>query len=247
MKYLIENFIEDTNSANSADEIFSLYNKALIQFGYDRSIYTLLTDFPTIQQKAGHGIKSNYPSDWMDHYLHNNYRDSDPVITKVLRDNAPFTWDSLKLNKDISKAQIKIIEEGSEAGLWDGVGVPLYGYNGTLAGVGIASSVGNLRPDKNLLSKLKIITEQFHLSYCAIGGNKSPNYYTELTKREKEILKWWAIGKTSEEVAIILNCSKDTIKFHSKNIYAKLEANSKILAVTKSIRLGLIPLDFVKM
>jgi DNA-binding CsgD family transcriptional regulator len=67
-----------------------------------------------------------------------------------------------------------------------------------------------------------------------------------LTQREIEILKWWAAGKTSDEIALIVNCSKSNIKFHVNNIYLKLCANTKILAVTKAIRLGLVPLDCVK-
>lgn len=36
------------------------------------------------------------------------------------------------------------------------------------------------------------------------------------SKREKEILKWTAEGKTSSEIAIILSISENTVNFHQK-------------------------------
>ena len=38
------------------------------------------------------------------------------------------------------------------------------------------------------------------------------------SKREKEILKWTAEGKTSAEIAIILSISENTVNFHQKNM-----------------------------
>ncbi len=38
------------------------------------------------------------------------------------------------------------------------------------------------------------------------------------SKREKEILKWTAEGKTSAEIAMILSISENTVNFHQKNI-----------------------------
>ncbi len=36
------------------------------------------------------------------------------------------------------------------------------------------------------------------------------------SKREKEILKWTAEGKTSAEIAMILSISENTVNFHQK-------------------------------
>lgn len=41
------------------------------------------------------------------------------------------------------------------------------------------------------------------------------------SKREKEILKWTAEGKTSAEIAMILSISENTVNFHQKNMQKK--------------------------
>jgi len=243
--YLIEEFIEHTNAASSRDEVFSLYMCALRRLGFDRAIYTFVTDFPSIHQKAGHGVQCNFPDDWMEHYRIRGYQKIDPVIMQVLRSAAIFTWQHLTQTDYFDAGQLRILDEGNEAGLHDGVGIPLYGTNGGVAGVGMASSLGGIKPDKNMLSKIKLITEQFHLAYCAVENLESDIPQPKLTQKEVEVLKWWAAGKSSDEIALIMCSSRTTIKFHVTNIYLKLSANTKILAVTKAIRLGLVPLDTI--
>ena len=50
--------------------------------------------------------------------------------------------------------------------------------------------------------------------------------YKNLTNREKEIIRLWTAGLTSQEMAIKLKVSKNTIDTHRKNIYKKTSINS---------------------
>jgi DNA-binding CsgD family transcriptional regulator len=52
-----------------------------------------------------------------------------------------------------------------------------------------------------------------------------------LTRREKEVLTYVSKGKSSQEIAILLKLSVQTVKIHRKNILKKLEVNSSIQAI----------------
>ena len=52
-----------------------------------------------------------------------------------------------------------------------------------------------------------------------------------LTRREKEILKLIALGKTNEEIAGNLNISSLTVKTHVSNIYRKINVPNRIQAI----------------
>jgi DNA-binding CsgD family transcriptional regulator len=67
-----------------------------------------------------------------------------------------------------------------------------------------------------------------------------------LTEREREILKWIAEGKTSADVAAILGLSQRTVDWHTKRAVEKLEAINRIQAVVRAVRLGMVPLLFIK-
>lgn len=61
-----------------------------------------------------------------------------------------------------------------------------------------------------------------------------------LTKRELEILKWTAAGKTAGETAQILCISSWTVTYYMRSILTKLEANNKHKAVLNAMALGMI-------
>lgn len=54
---------------------------------------------------------------------------------------------------------------------------------------------------------------------------------TYLTRREKEILKLIALGKTNEEIADALHISTLTVKTHVSNIYRKIKVPNRIQAI----------------
>ena len=61
-----------------------------------------------------------------------------------------------------------------------------------------------------------------------------------LTSREKEILMWVKEGKSTWEISSIIGVSKDTVKFHMKNIFHKLNASSRSQAISVAIANKLI-------
>lgn len=62
----------------------------------------------------------------------------------------------------------------------------------------------------------------------------------KVTKREVEVLKWLAQGKSTWEVSVILNRSESVIKYHVTNLMEKLYAQNRTHAVAIALRQGLI-------
>jgi DNA-binding CsgD family transcriptional regulator len=52
-----------------------------------------------------------------------------------------------------------------------------------------------------------------------------------LSKREEEILRWVAAGKTNWEISVILKVSLNTVKFHLKNIFQKIGVENRWSAI----------------
>ncbi|MBW6496523.1 MAG: LuxR C-terminal-related transcriptional regulator, partial [Burkholderiaceae bacterium] len=63
-----------------------------------------------------------------------------------------------------------------------------------------------------------------------------------LSWREVECLRWAALGKTNQEIAMIISRSIATIRFHIHNATTKLDAVSRSQAVFKAAQLGYISL-----
>ncbi|HEV2964397.1 MAG TPA: response regulator transcription factor [Candidatus Angelobacter sp.] len=63
-----------------------------------------------------------------------------------------------------------------------------------------------------------------------------------LTKREIEVVKLIAGGKSNKEIGKLLFISEDTVKMHVKNILSKLQASDRTQAVTIALRRGIVQL-----
>ena len=246
--FVIEHFIEEANQAKSTEDVSALFAKALKSFGYDRFCYSLITDHPSVGLRAGHGIAENYPDDWMAHYRANKYEKIDPVPRRGLMISKPFTWDWLENTRELKTEEKQVMNEAREARLFDGVAIPFIGHNGEVAGIGLASSVGKIKPDINLVSRLRMLASQFHAVFIELERKDSEtesDAVVHLTSREQEILLWAAEGKSDSIIAEIIGISHATVRFHMNNIFKKLNANERTLATVKAIRHGLILPSYV--
>lgn len=62
----------------------------------------------------------------------------------------------------------------------------------------------------------------------------------DLTEREKGILSFLVKGHSQKMIASEFNISIDTVRFHFKNIYKKLQVHTQTEAVSKAINLKLV-------
>lgn len=89
-------------------------------------------------------------------------------------------------------------------------------------------------------SLLQIMKDREHDQYVNRNPQKSIPHYMRLSSREREILGMLATHRTSAEIANMLTVSANTIRFHIKNIYTKLDAHSRNEAVVLGREFGLI-------
>ena len=61
-----------------------------------------------------------------------------------------------------------------------------------------------------------------------------------LSPREDEVNYWSALGKSNDEIALILGISPETVKAHLKNIFSKLHVYNRPSLVTESFRRGIL-------
>lgn len=167
-------FIEKTNKANKPEDIFVLFENACKKLGYDRFVYSQLTNHLSMgKHRQTDGQKRcgfcNYPGGWLQ---------------------------------------------------------------------------GDVGPDtdKKRRSMLLAIAQQFHLAYCELQKDNAPlkSLLPSLTNREREVLNLCATGKANEDIAKILSISGHGVEFHMRNVFKKLEVNSRLSAVVIGIRLGFV-------
>ena len=239
MLVAFETFVERANRARTTDELVKEFLGTVGQHGLDRMIFCLQTAHDHIDMKPGVGVIQNYPEDWMKHYREKGYDRLDPVISYCQSKMDSFTWEEIPERMNMTRQQFQCLNMGIEAGLYNGTCTPLWGPN-QFAGIGLASA----EKTDSFDGKLDLITaycNHFYIAFQRINRKSNlPEHNIYLTRREHEVLTWASGGKTDGEIATILNLREDTVDYNFRNIFKKLDANTRTLATTKALSYGLI-------
>src|SRR5574341_1497374 len=111
-----------------------------------------------------------------------------------------------------------------------------------------AGAVGYLLKNSSIEKLSELIKEAYHggapmsgevaqkvLAYFQ-GQKKTVKYTAALSDRELEVLSALTDGLSNKEISAKLFVSLPTVRFHLKNIYAKLHVNSRTEAVIKAMQ-----------
>lgn len=239
-------YVAHTHTVPDDTALWETLKSFLLPYGFDSLIFCLMSDHPSIGENAKHGIITGYPADWMKHYNTSNYEPIDPIRREVLfTPQNVFTWEGVNALRPYNKTERSILNQAADAGLKSGVAVSLCNTHMEHIAMGFASSAGGVEFTPTLLSVLKLASIQFYDVYQDLHRKTAPvhNQPVHLSDREREVLQWAAVGKSNTDIGTILNISDSTVAYFLQRCFAKLDANSKTLAVVKALRLGLIVLD----
>jgi len=232
-------FIEQSNMADTLDELVECYSKAIGHFGFNRFDYSLMTTSTQFHREKCAGLVTNYSQSWIDHYKQNGYIEDDPVYTMTATLRELFPWSAVEALA-LNKKQKAIIKERDESGLRNGHSIFIAGPFGETIGMSIANDGAIIHINNDILSQLFAITNQFNLRCIAILGVALKYLPINLSNREKEVILWSSQGKSNSTIATLMGTSHKTVEFHFSSIFKKLHVNNRVLAVLKAIKERLI-------
>lgn len=217
------------------DHRHGVFLKHAAEFGVSRFAY-----LNTTQPQAPFHVETNYPAEWVSHYLERNYVAVDAVALEASRTPIPYHWRAaLALPVYGTQAQT-VFDEAAAFGIHDGYSVPVHASAG-LSLISLAVDDPSLfRPSAAMRRHtLHLLALHFHLA-CERALADTPLPTVRLTPREREVLLWAAQGKTGWEIAQILTLTERTVTYHIENAKTKLGASSRSHAVMMALTLGLI-------
>jgi DNA-binding CsgD family transcriptional regulator len=232
-------FVEKANAARTTEELVTTFLGTVKQHGLDRMVFCLQTKHQGIDLQPGFGVLQNYPEDWMKHYAERDYARIDPITTYCLNKMDTFTWAEVPQRMHMTRQQFQCLNMGIEAGLYNGTCTPLWGPN-QFAGVGLASKE-KLDSFDGRLDLITAYCNHFYIAFQRLNRKTDrAEHNIFLTARESEVLTWAAAGKTDGEIGTILTLSEDTVDSYFRTAFKKLNANTRVMAVSKALSYGLI-------
>lgn len=186
----------------------------------------------------GTTVITNWPAELLAIYDQEGLMMNSPVMRRLRASARPFFYDTSRPNW--------LREDGKSAlvaSLFDRFKLMRCGYFPTHEPSGLRGAV-SFAGDREPFSPV----EMRELSYIAIHvfdrlaeiRNLDTRITDTLTDREIDCLNWTAAGKTSAEIAEILDLSEHTVNHYLNRATKKLDTVNRTQAVAKALRIGLI-------
>lgn len=225
-----------TQSAGTEEQVFTELANIMSEIGFEYC--SLGVRSPVVGRAPRESWSTTYPPDWQSLYHGQNYMTIDPVINAALRSPVPICW-----SDKLFTHQRPFWEEARAHGVCHGWTLAMHGRCGEMGLISLARSATSLSAAELDETEAKLVW----VSHAANGvianlaaQKNAPKMARDLTEREREVLRWTSLGKTSSEIGIILGITTRTINFHVTTILVKLDAVNKTQAVVKAVMLDLM-------
>lgn len=229
-------FVELLETLGGADDVVTQLEKSLGRFGFETFIVTA-PQAP--HQRADRAVlASKWPKDWFDIYLEENYIAVDPVARCSRSSVHPFGWREAAYDPVAEPRAREVMDRAADFRMADGFCIPIHGPDGYRACVSMGGVDLDLSPRAKPAIRIMGTYAYEHIRRLAAPARQAR--HETLTEREREVLTWTALGKTSSEVAEILNLSKRTVDEYCVRASRKLRVQNKTHAVVKALQLKLI-------
>ena len=218
------------------DHAFAQLKSLVHALGFEHCAYGLRFPLPDTVPRTL--LVSSYPAVWQRRYAETGYLKLDPTVRHGLHRRTPLVWSDA-----LFEGVPALWSEAQEAGLrvgWAQSSLDSHGACGmlTVARGGEPLTAAELEAKEVMLRGL---ANMAHLTLGEVMRRELlPARGPALSRREREVLRWQAAGKTSSQVAEILGLALDTVKFHTRQAGAKLGAPNRTAAAVRAAVLGLL-------
>ena len=222
-------------AAADNEDVYAILQQQSHALEYDWFALCVRHPVPFTRPKLS--LHTTYPKAWMAHYQAENYFAIDPVLKaeNYLKGHLP--W-SDQLFHDTPE----FWDAAQDHGLRKGITQTLLLPNRALGFLSVSRE--NNRPDpfseEETALRMQTLMELSLSSLLRLEDEMVMAPQMKFSRRELEILKWTAEGKTSAEIAIILSISENTVNFHQKNMQKKFNAPNKTQIACYAAAIGII-------
>ncbi|AHJ73450.1 LuxR family transcriptional regulator [Kosakonia sacchari] len=205
----------------------------LLEFDY----FSLCVRHPVPFTRPKLSVESSYPQAWMQHYQAENYFAIDPVLKAENFIQGHLPWND-KLFRDATVLWDAARDHGLRKGISQCLMLPNHAMG--FLSVSRTSLFGKMMSDDEIELRLQTLVQLSLLALTRLEDQMVLAPEMKFSKREREILKWTAEGKTSAEIAMILSISENTVNFHQKNMQKKFNAPNKTQIACYAAATGMI-------
>jgi LuxR family quorum-sensing system transcriptional regulator CciR len=177
-----------------------------------------------------------YPRDWVEHYSAEGLQNIDPVFMAACRRTEPFQWSEGRFLASLNAPQLRMLAEGREAGIADGVTIPIRGSDALPASCSLVPDMGGVDPENTKLAEAMAIFahERLRQLYSASVVRETQR----LTDRERQCLILVARGKSDWVISSLLGVSENAVNRTIERAKKRMGVATRTQAIVRALHAG---------
>ncbi|NNF25265.1 MAG: LuxR family transcriptional regulator [Rhodobacteraceae bacterium] len=227
-------------AANSVEEVWSVHLSDMKRYGIDRLLYGMTSNIGSdgIGSPKDLLLLSNHKPEYIEPFIYRRMYDHGPMVRWASRNTGACSWNWVRERIELlSEEEHKVIEFNRARGVTVGytISFPMM-MSGRRSAIGLSVDEGMTQDEldahwekvgeeievKNTIMNLKLLSLPFTLN-----GER-------LTTRQREVLEWVGMGKTTQETSELMNVSAATIEKHLRLAREQLDVETSAQAVLKA-------------
>ncbi len=242
----IEKHITNIETAPNFKLALNHFAQAINDLGYENYFFSNMNTQISPVKFTVRQYETNYPKAWTDIYMGGQYFFHDPIAIAVMAHTTPFYWSQYMANykKPFTDEALKIMQHAADFNILDGMGMSYLRNQGNLYTLTISKGSLIESYDSDILANIYLLGAKLVESHDKFNVEKPTPI--ALTRQEQKIVTFGAMGKTDGEIGQLMHISVNTVRYHWKNIFEKLNSYTRVFAIIQAMNLGFVDLDIVE-
>ena len=229
--------LEALTNAPTVEELWKLHCDELERLGFDRLIYgfTRYRSGGSLGDPQDWIILTNHGQDYMDGFIGQGLYFNAPMLAWALRNNGAAPWTLIGQDREITPDEMKVIEFNRSHGVTAGYTISFRSVSERHKGaMAVTAKEGMSQDDAGEVwaekgREIIVMSNLVHLKLLTLPYAARP-----LTKRQREVLQWVGDGKTTADIALLLELTPATVEKHLRLAREALDVETTAQAVLKA-------------
>jgi LuxR family transcriptional regulator, quorum-sensing system regulator BjaR1 len=227
-------FVGAIERATSVEEVSATFLAATEQVGFEYvALFTCAYPGDSPQRAISF---ARIPPAWLERYYDRRYHEIDPVFATVRRRLNPFNWNDPAYTRGLTEAQNAMLAENDEAGLVDGLAIPIRDPGALPACCTLVPCRDGVDPASYAMAHSLAVFA--HGQARRLMGETLYAPATRMPRRERECLLLAAQGKSDWAIGEVLGLSERTVHHAIERAKRRFGVSTRVQAIIHAVAAG---------
>lgn len=230
-------YLNAVTNAPRVEKLWALHSAQMAEFGFDRLIYgyTHYRSGGSLGDPQDWIMLTNHGDAYMEDFIGHGHVHNAPMIHWALENTGPCSWRRLENPEQLTDAERAVVAFNLERDVRAGYTISFLSLSERSKGaIALTARAGMSQDDVEEIwaehgPAITVMNNVMHLKILTL-----PHSQRSLTKRQREVLQWVGDGKTTQDIAILLDLTPATIEKHMRLAREALDVETTAQAVLKA-------------